>query len=181
MARGRIVLAFLVFCAILAIVMLGRPLAPPNLGPAPAIAATPTATPTRKPPTPTHTPAKATFSSSCQGTITIAGVAKPFTKVASTIVNLATFSFVGTETDVENGTPVTFSFTGTFGAGPGPVPFGTFTTTQTACTSCSTGTCAAIPMCVPLVGHPELATQHFTGVTEEGRTEASFESNETVA
>ena len=179
MARVRIVLSLLVFCAILAIVILGRPLAPPNLGPAPAIAATPS--PTRKPPTPTPTPSTATFSSSCQGTITIAGVAKPFTKVASTIVNLATFSFVGTETDVENGTPVTFSFTGTFGPGPGPVPGGTFTTTQTACASCSTGTCATILMCMPLVGHPELATQHFTGVTEEKMTEASFESNETVA
>src|SRR5260370_7247629 len=165
MARGRIVLAFLVFCAILAIVMLGRPLAPPNLGPAPAIAATPTATPTRKPPTPTHTPAKATFSSSCQGTITIAGVAKPFTKVASTIVNLATFSFVGTETDVENGTPVTFSFTGTFGAGPGPVPFGTFTTTQTACTSCPIGTPTPFPIRYPLLVHPTTAHPHFPAST----------------
>ncbi len=140
------------------------------MGPAPALAATPTPTP--KP---------ATFSSSCQGTITIAGVAKPFTKVATTLVNLTTFAFRGTESDVENGTPVApFSFTGTFGPGPGPVPGATFTTTQTACTSCATSACSGIPGCKPLVGHAELAVQHFTGVTEEVMTEASFESNETV-
>ena len=161
----RIVLPVVAFCALLAVLMFGRPMAPPNFGPAQAIAATPTPTP--KP---------ATFSSSCQGTLK----GLPFSKVASTLVNTTTFSFNGTETDVENGTPVVFSFTGTFGAGPGPVPGATFTTTQTACTSCATSPCSGISGCTPLVGHAELATQHFSGVTEEAMTEASFESNETV-
>ncbi len=170
MARVRIVLPLVVFSSLLAVLMFGRPMPPPNFGPAHALAATPS-------PSPKPTPAPATFSSSCQGTLK----GMPFSKVATTIVNTTTFSFVGTETDIENGTPVAFSFTGTFGAGPGPVPGATFTTTQTACTSCLTGTCHGISGCLPLSGHAELATQHFTGATEEGATEATFESNETVA
>ncbi len=167
MARSRIGLLIGVIGIILALLMLERPAPNLGIGPPHAIAA--------------PTPAPATFASSCQGTIKLAGVGKPFSKTASTIVNLTTFSFVGTETDVEDGTPVVFSFTGAFGAGPGPVPGGTFTTTQTACTSCATAPCSGISMCKALVGHAELATQHFTGVSEEGGTESSFESNETVA
>ncbi len=147
MTRVRIIVSFATFCTALAVLMLGMP-----------TAAT-----------------AANYGSSCHGTIKVGGVAKPFTKASSTIVNTTLFSFVGTEEDVEDGVAVTFSFTGQFGPGPGPVPSGTFTTTQNACTSCAIGICHGISGCKALVGHAELVKQTFEGVSKSAGATADFQ------
>jgi hypothetical protein len=149
MKRVRIIVPLAAFCTALAVLMLGMPTA--------------------------ATAASANYGSSCHGTIKVGGVAKPFTKAASTIVNTTAFTFVGTEQDVEDGATVTFSFTGGFGPGPGPVPGGTFTTVQHACTSCAVGTCHGISGCKPLVAHAELATQTFEGVSKSAMASADFQ------
>jgi len=147
--RERIIVPLAGFCTALAVLMLGMP----------------TAT----------TAATANFGSSCRGVIKVGTIVKQFTKAASTMVNTTAFSFVGTEEDVEDGAAVTFSFTGGFGPGPGPVPSGTFTTVQHACTSCATGLCHGISGCKALVGHAELATQTFEGVSKSAMASADFQ------
>jgi len=149
MKRVRIIVPLAAFCTALAVLMLGMPTA--------------------------ATAASANYGSSCRGVIKVGTIVKQFTKAASTIVNTTAFTFVGTEEDVEDGATVTFSFTGGFGPGPGPVPGGTFTTVQHACTSCAVGTCHGISGCKPLVGHAELATQTFEGVSKSAMALADFQ------
>ena len=157
MVRARITLLATGCCLVLAVLGFGMPTGPGRtFGPASAAAATSLST------------------AQCNGTIKVGTAVVAFSKVSSTIANTTTFSFRGTETDVEGGTVVgPCSFSGTFGAGMGPNS-GTFSTTQTFCTSCTVGVCAGLVGCKVCTGHPELATQKLTGATELGGTQASF-------
>jgi hypothetical protein len=141
MSKVRTVVPLVAFFTALAVVTLGRP-----------------------------TTATATIlidASSCTGSILVGGVVKPFALAGQTQANTTTFNFQGTETDIENGVPVRFSFTGIFGPGPGPGPTTTFTAKQTACTSCALAPCKTITSCKVLpAGHPELAKRTSVGVTE---------------
>ena len=163
MTRLRIVLLTLsASVAIVALLTFDRPAAP-KFGPVLAIAAT--ATPS--------------FATACHGTIKIGTVTKDISKVATLYLTTALGTFSGNETVVEGGTPIgPCSFTGSFGLGAGPGS--TFTTSQTYCTTCAAAPCKSIPGCKVCTGHPELASQNFTGNTVEKATEANFQSNETV-
>jgi len=149
MRRVRTIVPLVAFFTAVAVLTFGRPTTPPRtFGPAPAAAAT------------------IIWSVvACDGTIkNAAGMVVPFAKSgqAKTTISLFGGTFVGTETDVEGGAPVSFSFSGSFSLGAGPGFTTTISSIQKACTSCSTGPCLGLPLCKVLpAGHPELATQAF--------------------